>query len=360
VTVSIAHDYLTQRGGAERVVLAMLAAFPGAPVYTLLYDPPQTFPEFRAVRVVTSPLNRVALLRRNHRLAFPVLAGAASRLRVDGDVVLCSSSGWAHGVTAAGMKIVYCHAPARWLYQRATYVRELGRPARVAADVLHEPLVRWDRRAAGTATRYVANSSHVARLVRDLYGSEAEVLPPPPALTPAGSYETVDSLEPGFVLCVSRLLAYKNVDAVVEAFARLPGERLVVVGDGPEAGRLRSLAGANVSFLGVVDDARLRWLYANAAALVAASYEDFGLTPLEAATFGTPTAALRFGGYLDTLVEDETGVFFDAPQPDAIAAALRALLGRSWSGSALEARAERFSSAHFVNRLRKIVEEVVD
>src|SRR5437588_3963985 len=115
--IALVHDYLTQRGGAERVVLAMTRAFPGAPLYTSLYDPAGTFPEFANVDVRRLSLDSVPLLRRHHRLALGVLAPAFSRLRVHADVAVCSSSGWAHGAHVTGRKIVYCHAPARWLYQ---------------------------------------------------------------------------------------------------------------------------------------------------------------------------------------------------------------------------------------------------
>jgi glycosyltransferase involved in cell wall biosynthesis len=357
VRVALAHDYLTQRGGAERVVLSMLAAFPEAELHTLLYDPAGTFPEFSAARIRACPLNRVSPFRRNHRLAFPVLAPFTSRLRIDADVVVCSSSGWAHGFRTTGAKVVYCHSPARWLYQPDAYLRGAGAAVRLAARSLRSPLKRWDRRAARTAARYVVNSSHVARSVHEQYGIDAEVLPPPPALTPEGGQTRVEGIEPGYVLCVSRLLPYKNVDAVVRAFERLPDERLVVVGDGPLREQLRGLAGPNVTLLGKVADGSLRWLYEHASALVVASLEDYGLTPLEAASFDTPTAALRFGGLVDTVADGETGLFFGDPRPGEIATVLRAVLGESWDPAALEAHAAQFSRERFVQRLREIVEE---
>ena len=354
--VAIVHDHLVQRGGAERVVLSMLDAFPQAHVHTLLYDPPGTFPEFDGARVRPSALNRVPLFRRKHRLAFPVLAGATERLHIDADVVVCSSSGWAHGVKTPGAKVVYCHSPARWLYQPDAYLRGAGAAARLAARALRAPLARWDRRAARSADRYLVNSTHVARSVRRLYGIEPEILPPPPALTPDGPHRAVESVAPGFVLCVSRLLPYKNVDAVVEAFRRLPDEQLVVVGDGPEWARVARLAGTNVTLLGRVDDARLRWLYEHASAVVVASFEDYGLTPLEAAGFDKPTAALRFGGLVDTVADGETGLFFGDASPKEIATVLGAVLGERWSAETLEAHAARFSRRRFVGRLREIVE----
>lgn len=355
MSVALAHDYLTQRGGAERVVLALLKAFPGAPIYTSLYEPDCTFPEFATADVRTTALNRVRSLRRNHRSAFPLLAPAMSLLRVDADVVLCSSSGWAHGVATEGRKIVYCHAPARWLYQSDRYKERLGRAGLAALTAFRAGLRVWDSRAARSADRYLANSRHVALALRDLYGVDAEVVPPPPALDPVGAQRAVAGVEPGFFLCVSRLLPYKNVDRVASAFAELRDERLVVVGRGPDEGRLRAVAPSNVRLLPRVQDEELRWLYANCDAVVTAAYEDFGLTPLEAAAFGKPTAALRFGGFLDTVVENSTGLYFERPSAAEITKAIVELRARTWSVDILRQHAAGFSEERFVQRLRGVV-----
>jgi glycosyltransferase involved in cell wall biosynthesis len=224
-----------------------------------------------------------------------------------------------------------------------------------ASAALRKPLVRWDRGAAASADRYVANSSAVAERIARFYGVEAEVVPPPPALTPGGKVNAVAGVESGFVLCVSRLLPYKNLDAVVAAFAQLPDERLVLVGSGPEEAALRGLAGANVTLLGRVSDEQLRFLYRECSGLVAASHEDFGLTPLEAAGFGHPSAVLRWGGFVDTVREGETGIFFESPKPEAVAAALRGLRSNRWDADRIRAQAERFSEDRFIERIRAIV-----
>jgi len=357
-TVALVHDYLTQRGGAERVVLSMTRAFPEAPLYTSLYQPAATFPGFAEIDMRAIPLNRIGVLRQHHRLALPLLAPAFSRLHVDADVVVCSSSGWAHGARTSGRKVVYCHTPARWLYQSERYLRGRGPALRLSAAVLRPVLMRWDKAAAASADLYLANSSVVAKRIADIYGLEAEVLPPPPALTPVGPVEAVEGFEPGFVLCVSRLLPYKNVDAVVKAFAELPDERLVVVGSGPDERRLRDLAGSNVLLLGHVEDAQLRWLYGASSALVAASHEDFGLTPLEAATFGKPGAVLRWGGFLDTVEEGTTGIFFDEPRPEEIRRAVADLRAASWDEDAVRRHASSFSEERFVTRMQMAVSEM--
>lgn len=370
--VALAHDYATQRGGAERVALVMADAFPGAPLYTTLYDPAGTFPEFAPLDVRTSPLDRVGVLRRHHRLALPLLAPAVGATPIDADVLLASSTGWAHGFPTTGRKVVYCHAPARWLYQSDRYLgpaRQGGsgqapggaqrRLAAAALGLLAPALRAWDRRAAGTADRYLANSTVTARAIREVYGIEAEIVPPPPAMLPGGAETPVEGVEPGFLLCVARLLPYKNVDVVVEAVRRTPGARLVVVGDGPERAalehRVRDLP--RVVLAGRVDDARLRWLYRNSAALVAASYEDYGLSPLEAAAFGRPSVVLRDGGYLDTVRDGVTGEFFDAPDPDLVADAAGRALARTWDPSVLTAHADDFAAERFVERLHRVVRE---
>ncbi len=366
-TVALAHDYLTQRGGAERVAMIMVEAFPSAPLYTTLYDPPGTFPEFRSVDVRTGRLNQLRPLRHRHRMALPLLAPAVSRRTIHADVVLASSSGWAHGFRTDGQMVVYCHAPARWLYQTQRYLGSHTSAARspsalterAVLGLLAPALRRWDVRAAGRADRYLANGSVSARLVYEVYGLAADVVPPPPAVLPDGPEEPVPGLAPGFALCVARLLPYKNVDLVVEAVKALGGLELVVVGHGPDRERITALAaGAPVHLLSGIPDARLRWLYRNASVLVAASFEDFGLSPLEANAFGTPVVALRAGGYLDTVVEGSTGTFFDELTAVDIATAVDYASRQQWDPEVLVGRAAEFGVERFVRRLRDVVGEV--
>jgi glycosyltransferase involved in cell wall biosynthesis len=355
--VAVIHDYITQRGGAERVVLSLAAAFPEAPIYTSLFEPGSTFPEFSDLEIRTLPINRARVLRAHHQLALPFLAPSFSHLHVDAEVAICSSSGWAHGAQVTGRKVVYCYTPARWLYQADRYVANSGRATKVALSVLSPLLRRWDQRAAATADRYIVCSRAVRDRVKSLYGVDAEVIPPPVNVVHEGEVDPVAGIEPGFFLCVSRLLPYKNVEALAEAFARLPDHRLVVVGSGPLTEHITAMAPPNVTMLGSVSDANLRWIYESSVALVTASYEDFGLTPVEAASFGKPTVALRWGGFLDTVVEGSTGVFFDQPEPQHIAEAILRLAAETWDPALLLAHAEQFSDARFVERMRAIVAE---
>ncbi len=221
--VALVHDYLTQQGGAERVVLSLAEAFPGAPVFTSLYDPDGTFREFSELDVRTLALDRMALLRRHHRLALPVLAPAFSRLCVDadGDGVLVQRVG-PRRVGDRSQGGLLPHPGTMALPDRPLPGR-IGRLVGHALSMVTPPLRRWDRRAAASADRYLVNSSAVRQRVADLYGIDADVVPPAVDVDQAGPLEPVDGMAPGFVLCVSRLLAYKNVEAVVDAFRSLPG-----------------------------------------------------------------------------------------------------------------------------------------
>lgn len=360
-TVAIAHDQLTSRGVAERVVLAMLRAFPKAAVYTTFYDPEATFPEFRDADVRVSRYNRSAFLRRHAQAAAPVLPVAARSVRIDADVVLCSSSGVAHGVRTSGRKLVYWHAPAGWLYQRdgAPGAAPVA-PQRLAVRGLRPLLRVWDRRCAAHADRYLATCRAVSERVRGTYGVTADVVAPPYAVSPSSAREPVAALadwaDSGFHLVVSPLRREANIEAVIDAFRGLT-QRLVVVGDGPLAGRLRAESPVNVRLVGELDDAGLAWVHERAHALLAPSAEDLGLAALEAASFGTPTLALH-GGHRDTVRDGRTGLFFQAPTPEQIRDAVCRAGARSWDPQLIQAHAQQFSEARFRARLRAAVADV--
>ncbi len=362
VRVAIAHDYLTQRGGAEKVVLAMARAFPEAPIYTTLFEPSTTFPEFSGLDVRPSTLNRVGFLRKNHRAALPLLPFASSSIEIDADVVLTSTSGWAHGFHTSGRKLIYCYSPARWLYESEMYLGESRSPTkRVALKTLSWPLRRWDRKAALTADRYLAISTVVQQRIADAYGITSTVVPAPFTVETAPAEPIPDAAAwldgSGYYLCISRLLPYKNVDKVMAAFDETD-RRLIVVGRGPEADRLRKLKSDNVLMLSDLTSGQMTWLYQGCNGLIAASYEDYGLTPIEAGYHGKPSAVLRWGGFLDTVEEGVSGVYFDEPQPDSIRRAVTELEATTWEPSKIKEHVEQFGEDTFAAELNAAVTEL--
>ncbi|WP_300014139.1 glycosyltransferase [Pseudonocardia sp.] len=349
--VALVHDYLTQRGGAERVALQFCRAYPGAPLYTSLYDAAGTYPDFAEVDVRCGPLQRLAPARRDPRLALPLLAPAWDRTVVsdDAEALLISSSGWAHGVAGPPdvPTVVYCHNPPRWLHQPDIYLT--GAAERTAMRLLRPHLLRWDRRAARRAHTYLANSNVVADRIREAYDIDAQVVHPPVTIDAAGEQAPVAGIAPGFFLTVSRARGYKNVARVAEAVASIPGAELVVIGSGTPDEE----PAPNVRWLGLVSDAELRWLYAHATALVTVAFEDFGLTPLEANAFGTPVAALRAGGHLDSVVEGVSGSWIEEPTAASVRDTLVSL--PSFDRRAVLEHAAGFSLDAFTRRIDDVL-----
>jgi glycosyltransferase involved in cell wall biosynthesis len=356
--VVIVHDYVTQRGGAERVVLELLRAFPGARLLTSCWNPKASYPEFRNHQIETLWVNRIPPFRHDPRLAFPFLASAfRRRLIEDADVVVCSTSGWAHQVSTPAAKVVYCHSPARWLYQPDDYLARLPRWARLSFRLSTRRLRKLDLAAAtGSAEAYVVNSSVVADRVRSHYGIESLVIPPARGLGPDGPQVPVPGLEPGYLLTVSRQRGYKRIPAVCDAVAAMPGERLVVVGAQPEEygwpPEIRGVTG--------LSDAQMRWLYANAAGLIAVAQEDFGLTPVEAQAFGLPSVVLRSGGYIDSTIEGVTGVFVEEAEVADLIEGIRALRSRDWDRDKIQFAADRYAPETFGRRMQEVVADAIE
>ncbi len=354
--IVVAHDYLTQRGGAERVALELIRRVGTRELVTSAYVPEQTWDGFADHRIVTSRHPAMHLLRRDPRRALPVLAGVWDQMpTTDADAVIASSSGWAHGLrTAPGTrKIVYCHNPARWLHQPDDYIADLSGPVRAALSVLTPRLRAWDRRAAATADLYLANSTSVAARIHAVYGIDAEVVFPPVAVDTTGDHDRVDGLPEDFFITVGRARGYKGTTRLVEAFADLPGHHLAIVGTPPSPD-----LPPNVTGLGRVSDAQLRWLYSNARALVSVSHEDFGLTPIEANAFGTPVLVLQAGGFLDSTDPGVSGTFIVDEQIDTIREAVCTFPGL-WDRQAIRAHADRFSPSAFARQLNEAIARTV-
>ena len=342
--VALVHDYLNQRGGAERVVLELAAIWPQAPIYTSLYRPHSTFPEFADRDVRASVLDRVPVDRGFRNLFALYPAAFRSLGELDADVVIASSSGWAHIARSAprAFHVVYCHTPARWLYG-GEHLGGARRPSRRAALV--RPVAGWfrriDRRAAFRADLYIANSREVQRRIRETYGIESTVVHPPvdtERYTPRPRGERL--------LVVSRLLPYKRVDLVIRAAARL-GLGLDVVGEGPMLGELRAIAGAGVAFHCAVSSDRLVELLEGARTVCVAGTEDFGLVAVEAQAAGKPVAAHARGGAAETVEDGVTGVLFDAQTEEGVAAAIVACERVPCTAEEIAARAARFGRAAF-------------
>ncbi|MDQ2817966.1 MAG: glycosyltransferase [Candidatus Eremiobacteraeota bacterium] len=344
--VAFVHDYLTQLGGAERVLLEMHRLFPAAPIFTSLYDPRRCGDAFAHLDVRTTWLQRVPYAARFFRALLPLYPAAFESLDLSGyELVISSTTSFAKGVRVkpGTLHVAYVNTPTRFVWRAPGYAFDvmpaIARPAFVA---IGPALRRWDLAAAKRPHRIIANSRNVAERVRRIYGRQSDVLACPVDVADFAPAPQTD----GYYLVVARLLPYKRVNLAIEACNAL-GVPLIVVGAGPQERSLRKLAGRTVYFAGRVDDRARRRLFAGAEAVIVPGIEDFGLVPVEAAAAGRPTVAFAAGGALETVIEGKTGVFFREPTARSLAAAIEDVASRSFSQAELVGHAALFAPQRF-------------
>ena len=349
--IVIAHDYLLQVGGAERVVAGWAAGFGARRVVTLAHRPGSTFEEFRDLDVQATIPGAFA---DQVEWMLPALPSIAARTMVDGgDVALVSSSGWAHRFQFEIPHVVYVHSPARWLYASDDYRLRLSGWRRTGLMLSTPLLRRGDLDAMRRAPAVVANSAVTQQRIRRWYGIESIVVHPPVEPVAPVAVAPERELPPDVAVVVARDRGYKNV-ALAVAAAQRAGLPIVIAGSGshaldePESG---------VYGLGRVSDAELCWVYRNASVVIGAGREDFGLTVLEAALEGTPAATIAAGGYLETVSPGVNGFHAASETPEALAEAI--LLARRLDADACRAWGRAFGREAHVAGLARVIEEVV-
>jgi glycosyltransferase involved in cell wall biosynthesis len=360
VGIALVHDYLTQYGGAERVLETLHDLYPDAPVFTSVTDLSALPPSFASWHIHNSPMQQIPGAAKIHRALLPLFptafrsfTGALSEF----DVVIADSSAWSHNVVVRddAILICYCHSPARFLYGDQDYLR----PARLPPLIrqVTPPIFSWlrrnDRRAAAGVDRYLANSNNVAQRIQRVYGREATVIYPPVDVERYSPGNPLPDPEPWY-LVVSRLVPHKRVDLAVTACQRL-GKPLKVIGDGRALSDLRKQTGTSVEFLGRLDDADVIDHLQRCRALILPASEDFGMTAVEAQAAGRPVIAFGQGGALESIVDGETGLFFARQDPDSLAATIQRFENRAWNPDRALANAARFSKQQF---MRQIANEV--
>lgn len=303
-----------------------------------------------------SPLARLPKANRLFRYLAPLYPAAFERFDLSAyDTIVSSTTSWAKGVTVppGAVHVCYVNTVSRFALDYDAYVGGLSHISHAIARPLVRRLVAWDKRAAQRPTVLIANSRNVAERIRRYYGRQAMVLHCPVDL----ERFRIGSGSGEYFIVASRLLPYKRIELAIRA-AQVAGVSLLVAGTGPAERALREIArGTTTRMLGYVPDSELNALVGDARAAIVPGEEDFGLVPLEAAAAGRPTIAYRAGGALETVVEGETGEFFDEPAPESLAAVLRGFDASRYDPQRLRAHAERFSPEGFVASLRKIVDD---
>lgn len=350
--VGLVHDWLTGQRGGEHVLAAIAQLAPRAPIYTLFHFPGAVSPEIESHRIVTSLLQRAPGLRQHYRHYLPLFPAAMRTLDTTRHQLLVSSSHCvAKGARRApgAFHACYCHTPMRYAWdQRRAYFPAPGGPAGWLRERILDRLQAWDVATANRVDLYLANSSFVAGRIRRYYGRDSQVLAPPVA---TDFYRSTDAPREDFALVVAALAPYKKVDLAIEA-CRRAGMPLTIVGDGPEATRLRDLGGTSTRFVGRVTPEDLRQLYSTARCYLQTGIEDFGIATVEALACGTPALALAEGGVLDIVENGRHGLLVADPGIEALADGIDKIRRMQFNPMDLRSRAEEFSASRFATRLK--------
>lgn len=353
--VAFVHDWLNGMRGGEKVLEAMIEVLPDADVYTLLLERDKISPAIASRPITTSFVQRLPFARRIYRYYLPLFPRGVERFDLSGyDLVVSTSHCVAKGARAPnGLHISYIHTPARYLYafQHEYFGSSL---ARRAAMALFAPgLKRWDLRTVERVDHFIANSRNVADRIRRFYGRDAAVICPP---VDTAFFAPSSDAVGDFFLVVSALVPYKRIELAVKAFNRLR-LRLVVVGRGPLRAALERMAGSTITFRGWLSDEEVRTLLRRCRALIFPGEEDFGIVPVEAMACGRPVIAYGRGGALETVVDGETGLFFDEQTPDGLADAVERLTKAAFDPAVCRRRAEAFSRERFQREFAAFVSD---
>ncbi|MCM0592685.1 MAG: glycosyltransferase [Gloeotrichia echinulata IR180] len=355
--IALVHDYLTQRGGAERVFELLCKRYPEADIFTSLYDAKKTIDVGERI-VNTTFLQKIPGAAKNFRLIAPLYFPAFRSLDLQKyDIIISSSTSFAKAVRKHpnARHICFCHNVTRFLWDTETYLREYGdyRYFAPIIEKIFQFMRQVDLKYSQEPDLYIANSSIVARRIQNIYDKEAIVVNYPIDTSNFVFSDTKDE----YYLASARMISYKRLDIIIEAFNWL-GWRLLISGDGPEQERLKSKALDNIEFLGHVSDSKRKDLFSKAKSVIVAALEDYGLVPVEANASGTPVIAYGAGGVLDTQIPGKTGVFFTRQTPDSLQAALREAGNITWNYANIRNHAvTNFSETAFFSKVEKIIDQ---
>ncbi len=355
--VTLVHDYLLVMRGAERTFAAIAELYSDAPIFTLLYDDQGTDGRFAGRSLTTSTLQHLGMSQANFRRLLPLYPFAVERLKLPpSEVVLSSSSAFAHGVHAptGALHICYCYTPFRYAwYEQARALQETPRALRGPLRMQLRRMRRWDLSASRRVDAYIAISQLSRERIKRYYGRDATVIYPPVETQRFSPGEPGESL-----LVVSELVRHKRIHIALEA-ARRARTPIRVVGSGPDHAALQE-AYPEAEFLGRAGDAELVALYASARAVLVPSMEEFGITAVEAQAAGRPVIAAAAGGALETVLDGQTGLLAQLDDVDSFVRAIERLAQIEFDPAAAVQNAERFSVEAFQRRLGAHITDIIE
>lgn len=360
--VAVVHDWLVVNGGAEKVLENILSIYPNSELFTLVDFLPEKEREWLKGKTInTSFIQRLPFAKKHYRNYLPLFPIAVEQFDLSKfDLIISSSYSVAKGVISSPHQrhVCYCHSPARYAWDlQHQYLKESGLNKGLKSVITRFFLHRfriWDVCSNNGVDKFIANSKFIQSRIMKCYRRDSEVIHPPVELK-RFEYEPIKE---SFYLTASRLVPYKRIDLVVEAFSKLPNKKLIVVGDGPDMSKIKKLATHNIEIMGYLDNDKLVDLMKKARAFVFAAEEDFGIMPIEAQACGTPVIGLGKGGMLETIKHGITGIHFPNQDASSIISAINDFekLEASISGEVIREHAESFSQESFKNSLIEVIE----
>lgn len=357
--IALVHDWLNAKnGGAEQVLFALAKLYPEAPIYTLIYNQSK-FAEFIAPgRIRTSFLQKLpqVLKNRPHYL-LPLIPMAIESFNFDEfDIVLSSSAAFSKNIltSPSTYHICYCHSPMRFAWDywpQYLHEQSLGPIRRFTAHKQISRVRQWDYLAASRVDKWLANSKNVGFRITKYYRQDAEIIYPP---VDTAWFNQANREKKDYFVTISALTPYKKIDLAIEAF-NINGERLIVLGEGKDKPRLEKMARSNIEFAGFVETEKKRELLGQAKGLIFPQEEDFGIAAVEAMASGTPVISYGAGGVLETVIDGQTGVFFDAQTPGILNQAVARANSLKFDCAMLKHQADNFNQSIFNRKIKTVV-----
>ena len=356
--VALVHDWLTGMRGGEKVLESFCELYPEAPIYTLLHIRGSVSATIESHQIHTSFIQHAPFLKTYYRNYLPFFPSAIESLDLRNfDLVLSSSHCVAKGVIPSNnaKHISYCHTPMRYVWDQYSNYFGNGRVGYIKGKVM--PLVvnylrNWDLNSNQRVNQFIANSEFVAGRIQKYYGKDSIVIYPPADVK---FFVPSDKKRENFFLVVSALVPYKRIEVAIQAFNRL-GHSLVIAGEGPERAALQKMAGPNIKFVGRVSTEELRNLYQSAQAVVQTAEEDFGISVIEALACQCPVLAFGKGGALESVEEEETGLFFNDLTPESLIETVDKMGTLRFNTTRMRERALRFSPDRFRDEIKSLIQ----
>lgn len=359
--IALIHDHLTQEGGAERILRIFQEIWPEAPTFVLFYNPKKAHPFFQTKKIIPSFLQKIPLAVKKYQWFLPLMPAAIESFDLSSfDLVLSSSSAFAKGILTKPetLHICYCHTPTRFLWTDThSYIGDLPYNWLIKRILLIylSRLRLWDRLAAERVDAFIANSQTVAERIEKYYGRKPEIVIYPPVEVKKFFLSKPEN----FFLAGGRIVAYKRLDIVVQAFNKL-GWPLKIYGQGPEEKKLRKMAKKNIQFLGFISEEEKANLYSRCLAYIHPQIEDFGITILEAMASGRPVIAYGAGGARETVIENVTGKFFYHQNWQGLVDALVKFKPEQFQAEKIRSYASLFDISNFKKQIKNFVEKTYE